>query len=142
MTEFDLICPHCKQRLKATQEMLGTTIECTSCQGEMTLPIFPPSFFQRKAGLPPPLPTRPGTSPLATVSLVLAICGLCTMPLGIALAIPAVICAIVARRNIRQGGGKVTGSWVAFAALILAWFVIALSILMSGGCLYMLRYYF
>ncbi len=43
-------CPHCQRHLEAPEELLGTTVDCPSCQGQIQLP--PPS---KAEPAPPPL---------------------------------------------------------------------------------------
>ena len=64
--------------------------------------------------IPPPLPTKPRTSPVAIWSLVLAF-------LGIVFCLPSVagfICAIVALIQIGRSNGALRGTGLAFAGLI------------------------
>ena len=37
MSDFKLNCPHCNQHLEAPDELLGTTVECPSCQGAIAV---------------------------------------------------------------------------------------------------------
>jgi predicted RNA-binding Zn-ribbon protein involved in translation (DUF1610 family) len=41
MSDFELNCPHCNQLLTVSEEMLGSTFVCTSCNKTMELPPAP-----------------------------------------------------------------------------------------------------
>jgi len=44
-------CPHCGQKLEAAEDMLGTTMDCPSCNGKFTVPMPEPA--------PLPCPQKP-----------------------------------------------------------------------------------
>lgn len=69
MTDTKFQCPHCNQHLEIPDELLGQTVECPTCKGQMTLPA--PAFpaapeAARPPAAPPPIPAQhePGSCPL------------------------------------------------------------------------------
>ncbi|MFA6716299.1 MAG: hypothetical protein WCS27_13045, partial [Victivallaceae bacterium] len=38
MSDFKFKCPHCQQSLEAPEDMLGTAIDCPSCNGQIQIP--------------------------------------------------------------------------------------------------------
>ena len=71
-------------------------------------------------------PLRPQTSTSAIIALVLSIVSWTFCPL--ITAIVAIVLAYQADKEIRQSGGKVTGQGLSFAAKIIAWINIGVSI--------------
>jgi len=128
MTEFNFNCPHCQQSIKATNDMLGQTINCPSCNEVIQLPsinqiaVAQPTSEKTVAVAQQPTPqsqqTPPKTSGLAITSLVLGIVGI---------SIPAVICGHIALSKIKQSP-KLTGGGMALAGLILGYIHIAVMI--------------
>lgn len=130
MSEFKFNCPHCDQPLAATEDMLGQTLDCPSCNGAIQLPE--PQVKKKQSGplmadLTPrqsPGPDRPMQSQqkqmvgVAVASLILGIAGMLLGPLG---AIPAVICGHIARSRIKQNQDVLTGNGMALAGLILGY---------------------
>jgi len=59
MADFKFKCPKCQQPLAAPQDMLGETINCPSCQVEITLPCLqpqqPPRLQPQSQPKPPPV---------------------------------------------------------------------------------------
>lgn len=68
----------------------------------------------------------PQTNSMALTSMILGICGLVVA--WIFTAIPAVICGHIARRQIRESGGRQTGDGMAIAGLITGYLVIILTV--------------
>jgi hypothetical protein len=82
---------------------------------------------------PPPYGYQPAsTSPAAIVSLVAGILGLSAFPIfG---SIIAVVAGHLAKRDIAQSGGQLTGDGLATAGLVLGY--IGLAVLLLGLCLF------
>jgi len=59
MSEYTFTCPHCNQHLEASQEVLGQTVQCPSCKGQITIPkpVAQPQVVRIAA--PPPMPRGP-----------------------------------------------------------------------------------
>ncbi len=68
---------------------------------------------------------------MALTSMILGICGLVVA--WIFTAIPAVICGHIARRQIRESGGRQTGDGMAIAGLITGYLVIILTVVLVIG---------
>lgn len=85
------------------------------------------------AAVPPALPPAiPQTSTMATVSLVTGIASWVIVPLiG---AIVAVITGHMARKEIRESGGQLTGDGLATAGLVLGYLQLGVTVL--GVCLF------
>lgn len=69
MTDMKFQCPHCNQHLAVPDELLGQTVECPACKGQMTLPrpvVQPAPRPPQPQPSPPPIPKHdePGTCPL------------------------------------------------------------------------------
>ncbi len=62
MSDFKFNCPHCQQPLEGPQEIVGTTINCPSCNGAIKLPD--PATSQPQEAQPPQV--VPLTSPTST----------------------------------------------------------------------------
>ena len=77
-------------------------------------------------GAPENDPMRPQTSTSAIVALILSIVSWTVCPL--ITAIVAVVLAYQADKEIRNSGGKVTGQGLSFAAKIIAWINIGVSV--------------
>src|SRR5215471_13931612 len=83
---------------------------------------------------PPPVATAsatPRTAPLAIVSLVLAILScvfVLSFPIGLPVAIGAIVCGYVARSNIRKSGGALRGMGVALAGLVVGYVGLAVAL--------------
>jgi len=71
-------------------------------------------------------PMRPQTSTSAIVALILSIVSWTVCPL--ITAIVAIVLAYQADKEIRNSGGKVTGQGLSFAAKIIAWINIGVSV--------------
>jgi hypothetical protein len=85
------------------------------------------------AGLPPAMPPapqgdqmRPQTSTSAIIALVLSIASWIVCPL--ITSIVAIVMAYQADKEIRNSGGQVTGQGLSFAAKIIAWINIGVSV--------------
>jgi len=67
MSDFKFKCPHCQQSLEAPEEMLGTAINCPTCNGSIQLPAA-----QQPPELPPATKrvviTKTATSPSANTA--------------------------------------------------------------------------
>jgi hypothetical protein len=75
-----------------------------------------------------------GTSGLAIASLILAILSLplgCFGPFGLLCAIPAVITGLMARKRIRESGGRIGGDGLALAGLIVGGLGVAWALLIT-----------
>jgi hypothetical protein len=75
-----------------------------------------------------------GTSGLAIASLILAILALplgCFGPFGLLCAIPAVITGLMARKRIRESGGRIGGDGLALAGLIVGGLGVAWALLIT-----------
>jgi len=83
---------------------------------------------------PPPVATAsatPRTAPLAIVSLVLAILScvfVLSFPIGLPIAITAIVCGYVARSNIRKSAGALRGMGIAFVGLIVGYVGLAVAL--------------
>ena len=77
-------------------------------------------------GVPENDPMRPQTSTNAIVALILSIVSWTICPL--VTAIVAIVLAYQADKEIRNSGGKVTGQGLSFAAKIIAWINIGVSV--------------
>jgi hypothetical protein len=75
---------------------------------------------------PPPASTLP-TSPLAIASLVFGIA--CWVVLPVLGSLGAILCGHMARREIRESGGRLGGSGAATAGLVLGYVHLAFAIL-------------
>lgn len=53
MSDYKFNCPHCNQSLEAPEDMLGETLDCPSCGGQIALPAP-----ERPAPAPPSPPAR------------------------------------------------------------------------------------
>ena len=67
MSDYKFTCPHCNQSLEVPANILGQTVECPSCKGQITIPkpVAQPQVVRVAA--PPPMPTGreiPQTCPL------------------------------------------------------------------------------
>ena len=60
MADFKFNCPHCKQSLEASEEMLGQTINCPACNGAIELPA---PTTRRAVYAPPPNQTESRACP-------------------------------------------------------------------------------
>ena len=58
MPDIKFNCPHCKQSLEAPEDMLGQTIECPACNGEISIPTQKPLPAPLA---PPPVPQQKRT---------------------------------------------------------------------------------
>ena len=83
---------------------------------------------------PPPVATvsgNPHTAPLAIVSLVLAILScvfVLSFPIGLPVAITAIVCGYVARSNIRKSAGALRGMGIALVGLIVGYVGLAVAL--------------
>lgn len=68
MPDSKFQCPHCNQHLEVPDELLGQTVECPTCKGQMTLPKPAQAHapLAQSQSVPPPIPTQhePGSCPL------------------------------------------------------------------------------
>jgi ribosomal protein L37AE/L43A len=64
MSDFKFNCPHCQQSLEAPKDILGTVIECPSCNGSIQLPAPQPQT-------PQVVPSMPRIQPQTQKKLVL-----------------------------------------------------------------------
>jgi predicted acyltransferase len=74
------------------------------------------------------------SSGLAIASLVLGICGLTILPL--LASILAIIFGYMARRDIRQRPGEISGEGMAMAGIVMGWIAVGLAVaglLLFGG---------
>jgi hypothetical protein len=96
-------CPHCGKQTSVSEQFAGQTGPCAACGKSITVPGgFPgPNYAYAPQG-------RGGGGAIAVVVAVLALCGLCVVPILIALLLPAVQAAREAGRraqsqnNLRQ----------------------------------------
>jgi len=89
-------------------------------------PIAPASAVAPMPPAPEGDPQRPQTSTNAIVALVLSIVSWTFCPL--ILAIVAIVLAYQGDKEIRNSGGRVTGQGLSFAAKIIAWINIGVSV--------------
>ena len=139
MIEFDVGCPHCSQDLQATEEMLGQTIECPACQGQMTLPKL--DLARLKRSLPPGLPGGGRMEGLAVASLVVGLCAPVLGPFGLLAGIVAITCGQLASRRILRSKGALRGHGIATVGRILGFLAILLSLAMIPMCASMMDYW-
>jgi hypothetical protein len=115
------------------REAAGTCVGCgkficTECTQNVQDRSYCPACVQK--GVPFQQPVT--TNPLAIVSLVLS---LVSVPLmfcygcGVLFSIAAIITALIARREIRQSGGRQTGDGLALAGLIVGIAITALVVI-------------
>jgi hypothetical protein len=138
MIQFD--CP-CGQRLQAKEEHVGLQVACPVCEKLLTVPGDPqavhpaamppaapapaPSEYMAGRPLPAPGPLSararrergPATS-LSIKALVSLILGVLTFVLPVVLAIPAILLAVLALREINSSGGRLTGKGLAIAGIV------------------------
>jgi hypothetical protein len=97
---------------------------------EAPVPPSPPPSLPRPPSRPPP-PSAPApsapTSGLALASLVLGVAGLTVLPL--IASILAIIFGTMARNDIRQRPGQVSGEGMAKAGLIMGWIAVGATVL-------------
>lgn len=61
MTEFPVICPHCRGEARAPANAAGKTVDCPACGKQFSIPVPAPAHsghVQAQATAIPPLPPR------------------------------------------------------------------------------------
>jgi hypothetical protein len=141
MIQFGCVCG---RRLQAREEHAGLQVVCPSCGAQLTVPgdaqavrpaaapAAPPvpaaAPSEYTAGRPQPVPApgpprvprqRGPATAMSTKALVSLILGILTFVLPVFLAIPAILLAILALREINGSGGRLTGKGLAVAGLVL-----------------------
>jgi Domain of unknown function (DUF4190) len=133
-----LFCPNCGARVQATTSAGAPTAALPSAYGQ---PPAPPSLAKPSDNQPVPAapqwvaPAQPGyasaTPPNSVPAVVSLVCGILSwLPiLPVVGAICAIIAGHIARKQIRESGGRLGGSGMATAGLILGYLQIAVIIL-------------
>lgn len=144
----DLICPkcgtvndadaqHCKDcgtRLAVSCPRCGTTNLadvnfCTKCGDDLRSVDLPqPPVFQRTYSTYSPFLTASHNSNLAVISLVMGLAGWMVLPF--ICSIIAIIAGNKAKEEIRQSGGKLGGSGMAQAGIVLGYVGVAWGVLL------------
>lgn len=143
-----MLCPNCSAAVTQGQRF------CDNCGIRLGADVASPDVQPLNAPsgqppIPPPVPVQPGAyqsqpgmyappvvpnSNMAIISLVAGVLAWVALPLIGALV--AVICGHLARKEISESGGRLTGQGLALAGLILGYVQLALAALF--GCLLML----
>ena len=132
-------CCRCDKTLQAKEEYLGLEITCPGCGERMPIPdigkaiqpvALPPEPVVNRpaepappeppAARPRPRPSRPSQPETSGKALTALILGGFTFLLPVIAAIPAIILAILALRDIARRSGQLTGKGVAITGLALA----------------------
>ena len=131
MSDIQFNCPECGHSLAVDSAGAGMLVQCPECQKQITIPAAPHSPPPGDSKVPPPVMGKPSKkSRLPVIGLVLGILGLWFM--GLLAAIPAVICAHIARaRALKSPTGQDKG--MASAGLVVGYLAIAISLFM-GSC--------
>ena len=131
MSDIQFNCPECGHSLAVDSAGAGMLVQCPECQKQITIPAAPHSPPPSDSTVPPPVMGKPSKkSRLSVIGLVLGILGLWFM--GLLAAIPAVICAHIARaRALKSPTGQDKG--IASAGLVVGYLAIAISLFM-GSC--------
>jgi uncharacterized protein DUF4190/zinc ribbon protein len=146
-----LFCPNCGARVQATTSAGAPTAALPSAYGQLAAPPSlvkptdnqpaPPSLAKPSDNQPVPAapqwvaPAQPGyasaTPPNSVPAVVSLVCGILSwLPiLPVVGAICAIIAGHIARKQIRESGGRLGGSGMATAGLILGYLQIAVIIL-------------
>ena len=108
MSEIQFNCPECGHSLAVDSAGAGMLVPCPECQKQITIPAGPPSPPPIGSNMTPPVMEKPNKkNRLPVIGLALGILGLWFM--GLLAAIPAVICAHIAKGRARKdptGNGK------------------------------------
>ena len=125
-------CPHCGTGLPANAGFCpacGRAPTGAQAAGGFVAPSFAPSSFAPQGVYPSPYGVASQTCGMATASLVLGIVSfVCLGPLT---SIPAVICGHLARGQIRNSNGTLSGDGMALTGLIIGY----INLLMTCGWL-------
>lgn len=95
-------------------------LQCVNCGYSRTSTV--------QADVPQARTAVPGTPGTAVASLILGLLGL--FCLGLFTGIPAIICGHIARKQIRESSGRLTGGGLALSGLILGYIVTIFTILL------------
>ena len=129
MSDIQFNCPECGHSLAVDSAGAGMLVLCPECQKQITIPAAPP-LAPGGSNTPPAVDKPSKMSRLPVIGLVLGILGLWFM--GLWAAIPAVICAHIARkRALKSPTGQDKG--IASAGLVVGYLAIAISLFM-GSC--------
>jgi len=112
-----IYCPNCGQQ----NDDAATT--CVHC-GAGWAPGQPFGMPLQGQVMPPPAYAVPRTNPMAIASLVCSILGCCLM-----LAVAGVVMGHIARKQIRDSGGRETGDGLALAGLIVGYVWVGLLVI-------------
>jgi len=112
MSDLKVNCPHCNQSLDVPAELLGQTVDCPSCQGQMSLPSpapqVRPAILQQPSATAPPQQERvPTPTGLIAATWILCVCAVIPL-IGILCSIAMLVCAIKLVRS-KNSTGKTNG---------------------------------
>lgn len=131
MSDIQFNCPECGHSLAVDSAGAGMVVPCPECHKQIVIPAAPQPLPPSGSYMAPPASGKPNKkSRLPVIGLALGVLGLWFM--GLWAAIPAVICAHVAKkRALKSPTGQDKG--IASAGLVVGYLAIAISLFM-GSC--------
>jgi len=123
-------CPRCGKQLDIPEQYAGQTGSCNFCHNQVIVPLCqPPGAFTPEM----PFAGEARTSGLAIASLVAGICSYCVLP--IVLALPGIITGHMALNQIKREPGRLKGTGMAIAGLVLSYINFCLILLLLPAIL-------